>query len=102
MRIAEVSPPWLAVPPRGYGGIEWVVSLVADGLVERGHDVTLFATGDSETKADLEYVFETAPGPKFINSVWHDTVHTLLAFRERERFDVYHLHSCWSALAAGV
>jgi glycosyltransferase involved in cell wall biosynthesis len=102
MRIAEVSPPWLAVPPRGYGGIEWVVSLVADGLVERGHDVTLFATGDSETKAHLEYVFETAPGPRFINSVWHDTVQTLLAFREPERFDVYHLHSCWSALAAGV
>jgi len=56
MRIAQVAPPWLAVPPQGYGGIEWVVALLADGLAERGHDVTLFATGDSRTKARLEFV----------------------------------------------
>ena len=79
MRIAQVSPPWLAVPPKGYGGIEWVVALLADGLVDRGHDVTLFATGDSVTRAKLEYLFEEAPGSKFINSAWHDTVHTILA-----------------------
>ena len=102
MRIAQVSPPWLAVPPKGYGGIEWVVALLADGLVDRGHDVTLFATGDSETRAKLEYVFERAPGPKFINSAWHDTMHTLLAYREPDRFDVFHAHTPWSALAAGV
>src|SRR5207249_7653857 len=102
MRIAQVSPPWLAVPPKGYGGIEWVVALLADGLVDRGHDVTLFATGDSETRAKLEYVFERAPGPKFVNEAWHDTVQTLLAYREPERFDVFHVHSPWSALAAGV
>ena len=102
MRIAQVSPPWLAVPPKGYGGIEWVVALLADGLVDRGHDVTLFATGDSVTRAKLEYVFEEAPGSKFINSAWHDTVHTILAYRDPERFDVFHAHSPWSALAAGV
>ena len=34
MRIAQICPPWLAVPPKGYGGIEWVVALLADGLVE--------------------------------------------------------------------
>ena len=61
MRIAQVAPPWLAVPPAGYGGIEWVVALLADGLVDRGHEVTLFATGDSETKAKLEFFFEKAP-----------------------------------------
>ena len=43
MRIAVVAPPWYSVPPRGYGGIEWVVALLADGLTERGHQVTLFA-----------------------------------------------------------
>ena len=53
MRIALICPPWLAVPPKGYGGIEWVVALEADGLAEAGHDVTLFATGDSITKARL-------------------------------------------------
>ncbi len=98
VRIAEVAPPWLAVPPKGYGGIEWVVALLADGLVERGHDVTLFATGDSQTKAALESSFETAPGPRMINDVWHDTIHTLHAFRDPGRFDLYHVHSPWSSL----
>ena len=102
MRIAEVAPPWLAVPPRGYGGIELVVSLTADGLVDRGHDVTLFATGDSITKAELEYVFERAPGPTEINSIWIDTAQSLLAFRHPSRFDVYHVHACWSSLVAGA
>ena len=61
LRIAVVSPPWFPVPPSGYGGIEWVVALLADGLAEAGHDVTLFASGDSQTKAKLSAVFETAP-----------------------------------------
>jgi glycosyltransferase involved in cell wall biosynthesis len=100
MRIAEVSPPWLAVPPRGYGGVEWVVALLADGLVEHGHEVTLFATGDSRTKAALEYVFKAAPGPKFINSIWHDIVHSLHVYRDVSRFDVIHEHTVWSGLVA--
>jgi len=75
------------VPPKGYGGIEWVVSLLSDGLAGAGHDVTLFATGDSTTRANLEFAFEKAPGAPFINSASHDTVHTLLAFRDRSRFD---------------
>src|SRR5437764_1109136 len=102
VRIAQVAPPWIAVPPKGYGGIEWVVALLADGLADAGHDVTLFATGDSRTKARLEFVFQEAPGPTFINSAWHDTMQTLLAFRDPSHFDLYHVHSPWSALAAGV
>ena len=47
MKIAQIAPPWFAVPPTGYGGIELVVALLADGLAERGHDVTLFASGGS-------------------------------------------------------
>jgi glycosyltransferase involved in cell wall biosynthesis len=103
MRIAEICPPWLAVPPKGYGGIEWVVALLADGLAEAGHDVTLFATGDSVTKARLEYVFEQAPGPAAINDIVLDTTHTLFALRNaRERFDVLHVHTPFSALAGAV
>jgi len=49
LRIALISPVWFRVPPDGYGGIEWVVSLLADSLVDAGHDVTLFASGDSHT-----------------------------------------------------
>jgi glycosyltransferase involved in cell wall biosynthesis len=102
MRIAQVAPPWLAVPPAGYGGIEWVVALLADGLVEKGHDVTLFATGDSRTKAKLEYVFETAPGPKLINDPWLDTMHSMLVHRDLSRFDVIHQHNVWSGLVAAM
>jgi glycosyltransferase involved in cell wall biosynthesis len=102
MRIAQVAPPWLAVPPKGYGGIEWVVALLADGLVEQGHDVTLFATGDSTTKATLDFVLETAPGSKLINDPSLDALHTLHAYRDPERFDVFHVHSPFSALAAAV
>jgi glycosyltransferase involved in cell wall biosynthesis len=98
MRIAEVAPPWLSVPPQGYGGIEWVVALLADGLVERGHEVTLFATGDSKTNARLEYVFERAPGPALINDNWHDTLQTFHVFRDPDRFDLFHVHAPWSAL----
>ena len=53
LRVAVLSPVWFAVPPTGYGGIELVVSLLADGLAEAGHDVTLFASGDSLTKEAL-------------------------------------------------
>lgn len=53
MKIAMIAGPWLPVPPVGYGGAELVVSQLADGLVERGHDVLLFAAGDSKTKAKL-------------------------------------------------
>jgi glycosyltransferase involved in cell wall biosynthesis len=103
MRIGIVSPPWLAVPPKGYGGIEWVVALEADGLADAGQDVTLFATGDSITKAKLEYVYEEAPGPKLINDIVLDTTHTMFSLRgARERFDIVHVHSPFSALAAAV
>jgi glycosyltransferase involved in cell wall biosynthesis len=103
VRIAQVCPPWLAVPPKGYGGIEWVVALLADGLVEAGHDVTLFATGDSRTKATLEYVYETALGTKAINDIVLETTHTIFAMRDvRDRFDVLHVHTPFTALGAAI
>jgi glycosyltransferase involved in cell wall biosynthesis len=103
LRIAEVCPPWLAVPPKGYGGIEWVVALLTDGLAEAGHDVTLFATGDSTTSAKLEFVYERALGTAAINDVMLDTTHTLFAMREvRDRFDVLHVHTPFSTLAAAI
>jgi glycosyltransferase involved in cell wall biosynthesis len=79
------------------------VSLEADGLAEAGHDVTLFATGDSITKARLEYVFDIAPGSKAINDVTLDTTHTLFSLRDvRDRFEVLHVHTPFSALAAAI
>ena len=102
MRIAQIAPPWIAVPPPAYGGIEWVVALLADGLVDAGHEVTLFATGDSRTKAKLDFVFEEGPGPRFINSIYHDTLHTMHALRDVSGFDVLHVHSPFSTLAAAT
>ena len=49
MRIAQIAPLYEAVPPHRYGGTERVVAALADGLVDRGHDVTLFAAGESVT-----------------------------------------------------
>lgn len=53
MRVAMVAPVEIRVPPVGYGGTELVVSLLTEELVRRGHDVTLFASGDSATNAKL-------------------------------------------------
>ena len=53
MRIAQVAPLYESVPPKYYGGTERVVSYLTEELVRQGHDVTLFASGDSETKAHL-------------------------------------------------
>src|SRR6476620_3426704 len=53
MKIAQVAPLYEAVPPKLYGGTERVVAYVTDALVELGHDVTLFASGEAETTATL-------------------------------------------------
>lgn len=60
MRIAQVAPPFESVPPTRYGGTERVVSLLTEELVRRGHDVTLFASGDSTTQARLIPTVDTA------------------------------------------
>ena len=60
MKIAQVAPLYEAVPPRLYGGTERVVAHLTDALVELGHDVTLFASGDAQTKARLVPVRDQA------------------------------------------
>ncbi len=60
MKIAQVAPLTEAVPPKLYGGTERVVSYLSDALVEMGHEVTLFASGDSQTKAQLEPIWPRA------------------------------------------
>jgi glycosyltransferase involved in cell wall biosynthesis len=92
MRIAILSPPWFPVPPPRYGGIEWIVALVADGLAERGHDVTLFASGDSVTKATLASVFSEAPS-EFIGQSAYELHHALSCYERADDFDVVNDHS---------
>ena len=60
MRIAQIAPLAEAVPPKFYGGTERVVAALVEELVDRGHEVTLFASGDSETSANLVPVIPEA------------------------------------------
>ncbi len=94
MRIAEIAPPWFTVPPSGYGGIELVVSLLADNLSARGHDVTLFASAGSVTPAKLVSPLETVPDPALLGNVWFDVCHAFSAYLDAaSTFDVIHDHS---------
>lgn len=93
MRIAVVAPVWFPVPPSGYGGIELVVSLLADGLVESGHEVTLFASGGSRSKADLVTPMEEPPDPRELGNPWYDAFHAVSAYLRVDGFDVVHDHA---------
>jgi glycosyltransferase involved in cell wall biosynthesis len=92
LRIAILAPVWFAVPPTGYGGIEWIVALLADGLVDAGHDVTLFASGDSRTKAKLEAVYPEAPSRQIGRTYW-ELHHALACFGRASDFDVINDHT---------
>jgi glycosyltransferase involved in cell wall biosynthesis len=100
LRIAVISPVWFPVPPTGYGGIEWIVWLLADGLVEAGHDVTLFASGDSRTKANLDWIYESAPSER-IGQTLPEIHHALHCFERAAEFDVINDHSGMPAAAIG-
>src|SRR6185436_18115292 len=87
LRIAILSPVWFPVPPTGYGGIEWIVSLLADGLADAGHDVTLFASGDSRTHAKLAAIYHVAPSAQIGRSM-PELNHALSCYERAEDFDV--------------
>jgi glycosyltransferase involved in cell wall biosynthesis len=101
LRIGLISPVWFPVPPTGYGGIEWIVWLLADGLADAGHDVTLFASGDSHTKAKLEWVYETAPS-ELIGTSLVELHHCLACYQRAEEFDVVNDHSGLAAAVIGA
>ena len=94
MKIAQVAPLFESVPPQGYGGTERVVSYLTEALVAQGHDVTLFASGDSVTSAELVPVTERAlrldpHRPDWL--VWH-TIMLDQVFSRAAEFDVIHFH----------
>jgi glycosyltransferase involved in cell wall biosynthesis len=88
------------VPPTGYGGTEGIVWLLADGLADAGHEVTLFASGDSRTKARLEWVYETAPS-ELIGTSIVELHHLLHCYERAGDFDVINDHSGLPAAAVG-
>ena len=95
MRIAQVAPLFERVPPVTYGGTERVVAYLTDALVELGHDVTLFASGDSCTRARL---VDAAPRSLRLDATCRDTMapqirELELVSRMAHRFDVIHFHT---------
>jgi len=93
MRVALISTPFVAVPPPLYGGTELVVHELAEGLIASGHEVTVFATGDSRTSAELECLYSRAQWPP---ETLADLNHVSWAMRrvvEHGSFDVIHAHS---------
>ncbi len=95
MRIAQIAPLYEAVPPKFYGGTERVVCYLTEGLVALGHEVTLFASGDSETAANLEAAW---PRALRLDPAIRDPIapHALLMERVMRRageFDVLHFHN---------
>ncbi len=100
MRIAQIAPLWECVPPPAYGGIELVVSLLTDELVRRGHDVTLFASGDSTTLANLESIHPRAL--RLDDSVKEYGIYEMLqlsqVYERAQEFDIIHSHMGCAAL----
>jgi glycosyltransferase involved in cell wall biosynthesis len=92
LRIGIVAPPWFTIPPAGYGGIERVVAMLADGLAGRGHRVTLFSPAGSTSDA---MVVPTVPVPmhEYIGSVAVETQNVLRAYSCWREFDVIHDHT---------
>jgi glycosyltransferase involved in cell wall biosynthesis len=93
MRVAMLAPISWRVPPRHYGPWERVVSLLTEGLVERGVDVTLFATADSVTQAHLDAVCPRPleEDPSLDPKVW-ESLHIANAFEKAGAFDLIHNH----------
>lgn len=104
MRIAQVAPLWERVPPPAYGGTELVVAHLANELVQRGHEVTLFATADSDTLAELE---PGAPQAMRLAGVTpseyqlYDLMQLTKVVQRANEFDVIHFHVDASALPYG-
>src|SRR5499426_3593343 len=97
MRIAQIAPLAESVPPRLYGGTERVVAWLVEELVELGHDVTLFASGDSKTRATLVPVWPRAlrlgrprSDPMIAQAALLEAVG-----RQAADFDVIHCHIDW-------
>jgi glycosyltransferase involved in cell wall biosynthesis len=104
LRVAMLAPPWISVPPPGYGGVESVVSALTEALVRQGHDVTLFCAPGSVSSAKVVTLLDEAH-PDEIERSLYEVDHVVRAFAaveaaaHRGRFDVVHDHCGFTALA---
>jgi glycosyltransferase involved in cell wall biosynthesis len=95
MKIAQIAPLYERVPPSAYGGTEFIVSLLTEELVCRGHEVTLFASGDSQTVARLEACCPTAlriAGTSHAENSTYQKLQLNRVFTRAKEFDLIHSH----------
>ncbi len=102
MKILQIAPPWIRIPPQNYGGTEWIIANLINQLHRQGHEVTLFGTGNSQTPANLKYVYNAGLFEQN-DAEWSlmqpalalpALVHYDQAFKEAENggYDVVHAH----------
>lgn len=101
MRIAQLAPLWERVPPKTYGGTELVVSLLTEELVRRGHEVTLFTSGDAITSAKLESVVPNSIGldPAVKEPKFYEMLQLSWAYQQADDFDIIHSHMAPAAIS---
>ncbi len=94
MKIAQIAPPWISIPPKNYGGTEQVISALTEEQVKQGHDVTLFATGDAQTSAKLISYFPKALTTQKVPWAAHlkPYYHLSSALEHAKEFDIIHTH----------
>ena len=101
MKIAHIAPPWLAIPPKNYGGTESMLSHLIEEQVAQGHDVTLFAPGDARTSAKLISFFPHSlieakvPWQGHLKAYYH--LHQAVECIKDHDFDIVHTHLSSSA-----
>jgi glycosyltransferase involved in cell wall biosynthesis len=107
MKIIQVAPLWFTIPPGTYGGIERIVSLLADGLVAKGHEVKLYAAPGSESKAEIVSVYDKPlikAGISWNNPFWN--LENLAEATEEAasgKYDIVHSHlDVWALFFQGI
>ncbi len=96
MKIAQIAPPWIPIPPKNYGGTESVIYNLVEEQVAQGHDVTLFAPGDATTSAKLVSFFpksllqEGVPWSMHLKAFYH--LQKALEQVKEQDFDIVHTH----------
>lgn len=103
MRIAQIAPIIERVPPKRYGGTERVVYALTEELVKRGHEVTLFASGDSITSAKLRSVYPKSLREAKLKDIYGTNIWNMmnigLAYQEQEQFDIIHDHNSYISVS---
>jgi glycosyltransferase involved in cell wall biosynthesis len=102
MKLAVLAPPWIPAPPPGYGGIEQVLQLLVGALLERGHELTMFAAPGSRSPAEVASPLDEAH-PDEIQMAIYEADHVACSFasidQAEEPFDIVHDHCGFTAFA---